>query len=84
MSACVATYLDSSDVGVLANVLVLIQSILGQLPFLLLDRQLDQEEHNGLQRRDGNIARPLRVDVVVEENQGRRGLVDPDQLVGPL
>lgn len=78
------TYLDSSDVGVLADVLVLIQGILGELSLLLLDRQLDQKEHDGLQGRDGDIARPLGVDVVVKESQGRRGLVDPDELVGPL
>ena len=79
-----STYLDSRDVGVLADVLVLVQGILGELSLLLLDGQLDQEEHDRLQRRNGDIARPLGVDVVVKQGQGRRGLLDPDQLVGPL
>lgn len=79
-----STYLDRPNVGVLADVLVLIQGILRKLALLLLDGEFDQEEHNGLKGRDGDIARPLGVDMIVKENQGRRGLVDPDQLVGPL
>ncbi|GKT43894.1 uncharacterized protein ColSpa_04075 [Colletotrichum spaethianum] len=77
-------YLDGADVGVLADVLVLVQGILGQLSLLLLDGELNQQKHHRLQRRDGDISASLRGDVLVEEGQGCRDLVDADELVGAL
>lgn len=75
-------YLDSPDVGVLGDILVLVQGILGQLALLLLHRELDQKEHHRLQRGDGNIAGPLRGDVLVEKGQGGGRLLDADELIG--
>lgn len=66
------------------EVLVLVQGILGQLSLLLLDGQLNQQEHNRLERGDGSASGALVGDVLMEQGQGRRGLVDPDQLVGAL
>ena len=42
-------YLNSRNVGVLGDVLVLVKSILGELSLLLLDGLLNQKEHNRLQ-----------------------------------
>lgn len=81
---CLATNLDSGNVGILRDVLVLVERILGDLAFLLLDRELDQKDHDWFKRRDGDISRSLRCDVLVKQGQGRRGLVDPDELVSPL
>lgn len=78
------TYLNGRNVGVLGQVLVLIQGILGQLSLLLLDGELNQQEHNRLQRSDGGASGALVGDVFMEQGQGRRGLVDPDELVGAL
>lgn len=78
------TNLDGSNVGILGNILILVEGVLGQLSLLLLDGKFDQKEHDGLQRRDGDISRPLAGDVLVKQSQGCRGLVDPDQLMSPL
>jgi hypothetical protein len=79
-----STNLYCPDIGVLGDVLVLVEGVLGEFPLLLLDGQLDEQDHNRLERGDGDIAGPLRRDVLVQQGQGRRGLVDPDELVGPL
>lgn len=42
-------YLNSRNVGVLRDVLVLVKCILGELSLLLLNGLLNQEEHNRLQ-----------------------------------
>lgn len=78
------THLNSRNVGVLGKVLVLVQGVLGQLSLLLLDGELNQQEHNRLERGDGSASGALVGDVLMEQGQGRRGLVDPDQLVGAL
>lgn len=76
------TNLDGCNVGVLRNVLVLVKCILGELSFLLLDGQLHQQDHHRLEGRDWNISRTLVGDVLVEQGQGRGGLVDSDELMG--
>lgn len=78
------THLDGRDIGVLGQILVLVQGVLGQLSLLLLDGQLNKQEHDRLQRGDGSAPRALVGDVLMEQGQGRLGLVDPDQLVGAL
>ena len=78
------TNLDGSNVGILGNILILIEGVLGQLSLLLLDGKFDQKEHDGLKRRDGDISRALAGDVLVKQSQGCRGLVDPDQLMSSL
>lgn len=78
------TDLDSSNVGVLRDVLVLVESILGQFALLLLDGKLDQKEHHRLERRDRDVSGALAGNMLVKQGQSRRGLVDPDELVSPL
>jgi hypothetical protein len=53
------TCLDCANVCVLADVLVLVQGILGQLSLLLFDGLLHEQNHNRLQGRDGHIAGSL-------------------------
>lgn len=77
-----ATYLDGADVGVLRNVLVLIESILGELSLLLFNRLLNKELHHWLQRLDGDISRALGGDVLMEDGEGGRSLVDADEFMG--
>jgi len=79
-----ATNLYCRDVCILRDVLVLVERILGQFSLLLLDRQFHQQNHHRLERGDGNIAGPLRCDVLMKQGQGRRGLVDPDELLSAL
>jgi hypothetical protein len=76
--------LDGSNICVLGNILVLIKSILGKLALLLLDGKLNEEEHHGLQRHDGDISGALVGDVLMQQGQGRGGLADADEFVSPL
>ena len=76
--------LNCGDVGVLRDVLVLVQCFLRKLALLLLDGQLCQQEHHRLQGCNGHISRPLRGDVIMENTEGRRSLVDPDEFLSPL
>lgn len=80
----VATYLYRSNVCVLCDVLVLIECVLRQLALLLLNRQFNQQEHNRLKRRNGDISGALRRDMLVEKGQGGGGLVDADEFMGAL
>jgi hypothetical protein len=68
----------------LRDILILVEGVLGELSLFLFDREFDQEEHDGLERRDGNISGALAGDVLVEQGQSRRGLADPDELVSAL
>lgn len=79
-----AAYLDGGDVGVLRHVLVRVQSILGGLALLLLDAQVDEQEHHGLQRGDGDISGTLGGDVLVKKGQSSRLLLDENELMGAL
>lgn len=78
------TNLDGADVGVLRDIFVLVEGILGQFSFLLLDGKLDEKEHNRFERGNWDIARALAGDVLMEQNQGRGGLVHADEFVGAL
>lgn len=78
------TYFNGGDVGVLRNILVLVESILGQFALLLFDGKLDEEEHHGLKRSNGNISGSLAGDVFVEQSQGGRHLADANELLSPL
>lgn len=49
------TYLNSTNVRVLRSVLVLIQSIFGQFAFLEINTELNKQDHNRFQGRDGTI-----------------------------
>lgn len=67
----ITTHLDGRNVGVLRDVLVLVQSILCKLALLLLDGKFDEEEHHGLQGDDGDISGAFAGDVLMEQGQGR-------------
>ena len=73
-------YLDSSDAGVLGNVLVLMETLLGDLALAKGDAQLDKLEHDGLQRDEGNTARSLGDDDIVKSLEGSGVLTDGDEL----
>lgn len=60
-------YLDSAHVCVLSSVLVLIQPILREFALPQVDAELNKEEHDGLQRRDGAVAGAFRRDMFVQE-----------------
>ncbi len=78
------TYLDGAHVRVLRHVLVLIESIFGQLALAQIDAELDEQEHNGLQGGDGTIAGSLGGDMFVEQRQRRLRLADGDELLCSL
>lgn len=79
-----STHLDGSNICVLRNILILVESILRKLALLLLDGKLNEEEHHGLQRHDGDISGALVGDVLMQQGQGRGGLTDADEFVSPL
>lgn len=80
----IRSYLDSSHVGVLSDVLVLIETILGGLPFTELDAEFNEQQHHRLERGDGTAARPLGGDMFVKDVQGSRGLAYGDEFLSPL
>ena len=77
-------YLDGSHVGVLGDVLVLVQAILGSLSFTEFDAEFDKQQHHGLERGDRAAARPLGGDMFVQDIQGSRGLAHGDKFLSPL
>lgn len=78
------SYLNRSDVGVLGDVLVLVETILGGLALAKIDTELDEEEHHRLQRGDGAAARPLGGDMFVKDVEGGGGLTHGDEFLSPL
>jgi hypothetical protein len=76
------SYLDGADIGVLRRVFVLVQAVLGELALAQVDAQLDEEDHDGLERGDGAVAGALRGDMFVEQREGSLLLLDADELLG--
>jgi hypothetical protein len=77
-------YLDSSHIGILSGVLVLIQSILGELSFPEVDAKFNEEEHHRLERCNRAVARSLGTDMFVEERQRGLRLTNADKFLGSL
>ena len=77
-------HLDSLHAGVLGNVLILVEAILGRLPFPQADAELDKEDHDGLERGDGRVTGALRGDMVVQQLEGTEILVDGHEFLGAL
>jgi hypothetical protein len=82
--AMLPTYLDGSNVGVLGDVLVLVQAILGSLAFAEFDGELDKQKHNRFEGSDRAAARPFRGDMFVEDVKGGRSLAHGDKFLSPL
>lgn len=80
----VGTNLDGADVGVLSDVLVLIEAILGGLALAKINRQFNEQKHHRLKGGDGTAAGPLRCDMLVKDSQGGGGLIDGDKFLSPL
>jgi hypothetical protein len=78
------TYLDGSHVGVLGDVLVLIESILGGLSFAQIDTELDKQQHDGFEGGDRAAARPFGGDMLVEDVKGGGSLAHGDEFLSPL
>ena len=76
--------LDCADVGVLGDILVLVEGVLGQLSLLLFYGLLDQEEHNRLQGHDGDISRSLGGNMFVEEDESSLLLPNAHEFVSAL
>jgi len=76
------SYLDSGNVGVLGDVLVLVKALLGDLALAERDAQLDKLEHDRLEGGEGDITRPLGDDHIVKSLQGTSVLADGDELYG--
>lgn len=61
----IGTNLDGADVGVLCDVLVLIEAILGGFALAKINRQFNEQKHHRLKGGDGTAAGPLRCDMLV-------------------
>ena len=81
---CCIAYLDRSHVGVLGDILVLVETILGGFSFTEIDAQLNEQQHDRLERGDRTAARPLGGDMFVKDIQGSGGLAHGDEFLGPL
>jgi hypothetical protein len=77
-------YLDGSHIGVLGDVFVLVETILGSLSFAKIDAQFNEKEHDRFERRDRTAARPLRGDMFVEDIEGGGSLAHGDKFLSPL
>jgi hypothetical protein len=75
------SYLNRADVCVLGGVLVLVQAVLCELAFAEVNAELDEEDHDRLQRDDGAVAGALRGDMLVEELQGGLLLLNSDEFL---
>lgn len=84
--ACSGTpaHLNRSNVSVLSNVLVLVETIFGKFAFLQIDRELDEKKHNRLQRGNRTIAGSLGRDMFMEDRQCRWSLANGDELLCSL
>ena len=82
--AIINTNLDSADIGVLGDVLVLVKTILGGLALAKVDGQLNEQEHHRLERGDGAATGALGGDMFVEDSQGGGSLTDGNEFLGPL
>lgn len=60
-------YLDSPNIGVLRNILILIESIFGRLAFLQIDAEFDKQYHYRLKGSDRTVPGSLGCDMFVEE-----------------
>jgi hypothetical protein len=78
------THLNSLNIGVLGDVLVLVQSILGGLSLSQAHTKLDEKDHNRLQRSDGGVASTLGDNMVVEKLESTEVLVDGDKFLSTL
>ena len=77
-------HLDGLHAGVLGNVLILIQAILGRLPFPQADAELDKEDHDGLKRGNGRVAGALGGDMVVQKLESTEVFLDGHEFLGAL
>ena len=77
-------YLDSADIGVLSNILVLVETIFGGFSLAQINRELDKQYHHGFQGCDRAATSPLRRNMFVKNRQGSRRLADGDEFPGPL
>lgn len=77
-------YLDGSHIGVLSDIFVLVETILGSLSFAKIDTQFNEKEHDRFERGDGTAARPLRGDMFVEDIEGGGSLAHGDKFLSPL
>lgn len=82
--AIINTNLDSADIGILSDVLVLVKTILGGLALAEVDRQLNEQEHHRLEGGDGAATGALGGDMFVEDSQGGGSLADGDEFLSPL
>jgi hypothetical protein len=78
------SHLNSSHVGVLGRVLVLVQAILGEFALSQINAEFDEEDHHRLERGDGAVAGALGGDMFVEELEGSLLLLDSDKFLGTL
>lgn len=78
------SYLDGTDVGVLCNILVLVQTILRGLSFTQIHGQFDKKHHHRFQGRDRTAASPLGGDMFVKDRESGGSLAHGDKFLGPL
>lgn len=79
-----STYLNRAHVGILRRVLILIEAILCELPFLQIDAQLHEQYHHRLQRGDGTVSRPFGGDMLMECGESSLRLAHTDELLSSL
>jgi len=77
-------YLNRLNAGILGDVLVLVETILGSLALPQAYAKLDEKDHDRLQGGDRGVTGPLRGDMVVEELERTEILVYGHQFLCAL
>jgi hypothetical protein len=80
----IGSYLNSSDIGVLSNVLVLVETILRGLALAQINAQFHEEHHHWFEGRDGTTTSPLGGDMFVKDCEGGGSLAHSDEFLSPL
>lgn len=78
------TNLDSLNTGVLGDVLVLVKTLLRILSFSEIDAKFDEKDHHRFEGGDRSTPGALGGNMLVKQLKSGLGLLNPDQLLGPL
>lgn len=78
------SYLDGSHIGVLGNVFILIETVLGSFSFAQIDTEFNKEDHHRFQRRNRAASSSFRGDMFVKNCERGRSLAHSNEFPSPL
>src|SRR5271170_3794889 len=78
------SHLDRANIGILCDILVLVESILRRLALSQIDRKFDEKEHNWLEGCDRAASGSLRGDMFVQDSKRSLGLAHCNEFLCSL